>query len=428
MEIGSDNPSFSYVISKNPSSPFLIKKLRKGFLLSGFTYEANKYVSTFVEEEGPTSSFSENSYLSSSHSALLYINIISTLFKSCIKQKHELDVDGYQNHVSVPFMPMKEKDLLFIKKSFDDKGFDISLDNWNGTSKYRLSISSKKSLYSILNLLHSLLFVSLLDNEEYINFEANGFLDKYIDTCLVNGLPYLFISRIKNGYLIKANIFAKYKDKFETCFNTFENETISLEKGNNLEIRKRWIESKIDTSLPLVDVGCGTGNYLYLAKKVPLYIPIDQDPNCRTKITLKTANKGIKNSEVPYESIKEFLATMWLRNNKRVQYLMTEVLEHMDIDEAINLVRTCLANGGEKIIITFPNKEFNKYYPNVYDGFRHPDHKWEGTVSMVNQIVTAVKKTDPDSNFSVGQIGDTITGLSGTTTQPTIFLLIKKNK
>ena len=63
-----------------------------------------------------------------------------------------------------------------------------------------------------------------------------------------------------------------------------------------------------------------------------------------------------------------------------------------------------------KIIITTPNFEFNKYYNMT--GFRHSDHKWEYTGE---QFISYIKDVVPDNipKEFVG-IGDTVDGISVT--------------
>lgn len=431
MRLTSTNPHFSYIISKNPSSPCLIKNLRKGFLISGFSKDDKQtYISTFIDEEGPCSSFTPNSYVSPSHTPLLYSNMLSSLFSSAMKTRHEKDLYGgedddnefYSCIVEIPFFPLSQKDLLIAKNYY--KNFIIGITPWEGTNKCSVVINSSRTIYETLHLVQTLIFISLINEDQYLNYSTDGFLDKYMNSCEIVGLPYPFISRIKNNFLTKTSAFNSFKEKLELCFSKYLDKKLELSYGDLLSARKRWVESIVDESLPLVDLGCGTGNYVYLSKKVSRYIPIDIDEGARHKISLKLEDKHVDNYEGPYASLDDYLVN---EITEPTQYLMTEVLEHMKLDQALSLIGHCLKKGNaHSFIITFPNKDFNHFYPSLNsNGFRHPDHEWEGDQSIIDSILQYITNKGFAYSYQLSGIGDAIIDPSSITYRPTYALFIK---
>ena len=62
-----------------------------------------------------------------------------------------------------------------------------------------------------------------------------------------------------------------------------------------------------------------------------------------------------------------------------------------------------------KIIITTPNRSFNKFYMLGQD-FRHDDHKWEYTELQFKEYIQEIVTDDLKVTFL--DIGDTVDGIS----------------
>jgi hypothetical protein len=74
--------------------------------------------------------------------------------------------------------------------------------------------------------------------------------------------------------------------------------------------------------------------------------------------------------------IQEFVNTT---DPSRTDILLTEVIEHMPLNDADVLVKSILNSDFRKFIITAPNEEFNKFYGMAEDELRHDDHHYEPT-------------------------------------------------
>lgn len=84
--------------------------------------------------------------------------------------------------------------------------------------------------------------------------------------------------------------------------------------------------------------------------------------------------------------------------------LITEVLEHMPKEDAVKLLDSVLAGEFNKVVVTMPNKDFNRFYGLSDDEMRHPDHRYEPTESefYVWMMDAAIKNRCQVEFFNVG--------------------------
>jgi len=131
----------------------------------------------------------------------------------------------------------------------------------------------------------------------------------------------------------------------------------------------------------------------------------------------KTKTNNSENKEL-YKNIKIFnnidkYITSIKNSQEKVNVLMTEVIEHMDIEESIKLLNKIKKLNFKNLIITVPNKEFNKYYLLEENEFRHYDHNWEPTKKEFKDLM---EKVYPKSlyNKEFIEIGDKVNDISTT--------------
>ena len=86
--------------------------------------------------------------------------------------------------------------------------------------------------------------------------------------------------------------------------------------------------------------------------------------------------------------------------------MLTEVLEHMTYDQAVDLVKQITADPRIKqVLITVPNQDFNVHYL-LGDTMRHPDHIWEPGAELVHKFVTDIGCKD--MYIVLSPVGDTV--------------------
>lgn len=112
---------------------------------------------------------------------------------------------------------------------------------------------------------------------------------------------------------------------------------------------------------------------------------------------------------------------------------MVEVVEHMEMEQAKELLKEVLSLNFNRIFVTSPTQEFNVHYDlensiqenKVRNGFRHHDHKWEGTVQEFSDLVnSAVSEVLEPSTVKLTHymVGDKVDGFA-----PTQAFIIEKN-
>lgn len=101
-----------------------------------------------------------------------------------------------------------------------------------------------------------------------------------------------------------------------------------------------------------------------------------------------------------------------VKNSPNPTILLSEVFEHIEPNEAINLVNKIKLNiAFSKMIITAPDVGFNKYYSPNFDitgeiNSRHPDHKYEYTQDEFTSII--LKLFDDKYTKEFHNVGDKI--------------------
>lgn len=168
-----------------------------------------------------------------------------------------------------------------------------------------------------------------------------------------------------------------------------------MEWGNSQIQRYNFIESNVNFSSDIIDFGCGEGFYvkklLQKLSKDRKYFAWDIDPDELNKVKyFKEKNPEYTNLIIG-ENEQELLKIV--SNSIKPTILLSEVFEHIESNEAIELVNKIKSSiDFGKIIITTPNVGFNKHYSPDYDetgeiNLRHVDHKYEYTQKEFTDIV-----------------------------------------
>ena len=138
--------------------------------------------------------------------------------------------------------------------------------------------------------------------------------------------------------------------------------------------RRNFISRLLPFNKSIVDIGCGEGFYAlaYAGKIEDTYYAIDTNEELLESVMRKAGGKGIENI-ASFPSLQHFLE---LYNGEKVDVVLTEVIEHMSLEEAEELIQRVIGRiDFDHFIVTTPNADFNRYYE--LEGFRHEDHKWE---------------------------------------------------
>ncbi|MFS0916456.1 class I SAM-dependent methyltransferase [Brevibacillus sp. 179-C 1.1 NHS] len=372
VQLQSENPDLSYMIKKNPHSGLTLRSIRKGIAYGWFS-DTTTYNAYFKDAENEVSykqSEQEHfEYLNVSryNTPLFPLNAISEFFSSPMKQRDERDVSGYEhaffiNMIHVERLPY----LTFFEKHLKEFTFELK---HHAHKSYSLKITTRTSLYQLLHVASVLCLFLAVFGKEYIDISDN-ILDKYIKSINAIDAPFYIRSLFARNFLTTRERYRKYKTEIEKT----DRYPIQFDFGSTGLQRRNYIASQLPFTKSIVDIGCGEGFYaIPFATKLPqYYYAIDIDEQLLEMVSRRAEAKEISNI-ILFHSIDQFLEDY---NGEQVDVILTEVIEHMSIDEARALIQLiCRRLDFDHFIITTPNSDFNQFYE--LEGYRHDDHKWE---------------------------------------------------
>jgi len=128
----------------------------------------------------------------------------------------------------------------------------------------------------------------------------------------------------------------------------------------------------LEMDVPILDIGCGELDYYKKMMKLGFkaqYYAVDTDE--RVESWCRNVAKRLEENNLEYfNSLDEF------HSQEKLNVLLTEVIEHNSMDVAKALIKRALAYNINKLFITTPNIEFNRFY-NMESPLRHIDHTFE---------------------------------------------------
>ena len=189
--------------------------------------------------------------------------------------------------------------------------------------------------------------------------------------------------------------------------------------GSTTKAREDFVKSSIGADkLPILDVGCGEGNYIrLLARQMEnvTYYAVDTNSERIEDIKHLVQKKQIENVKT-FASIESVISDGIAINdyNEKINVLLIEVLEHMKQEDAELLLKKVLDEVNvNKVIITTPNNDFSKNFGFDEGDVRHDDHEFEfvqqSFIEFLNKIVSTY---DGKYSFETRQIGDIVNGTS----------------
>lgn len=425
----STNPKLSWIINKNPENEFggfLAKSLKKG-VLQGFYYkdDKTKYVTYFRDAENEMSYSDkefENLDTTRYNSANTILDMVKEFYGHLYKKRTEDDVlDKYEHSFYIPTVYIKKyKYFNLFVKYFTDFEFEIEEHIAKTCS---VTIKTKKSLTDLINmvLLFNLFVVSL--NGHHLNLNEDV-IKKYTNILTQLQLPYFI------AYVYKSRVIGNRKRSFNLVKKQIENnivdaKEVNLVLGDTHTQRIDYLTNLLDSQCHLLDFGCGEGRYIKtLATKLEKFnlqyhgFDIDEEILGEAK---SIALKKYRLKNVHFYSKKEEVINngALLDNEKCYDVLLTEVIEHLELDDAKKLLNELLnLKNINRLVVTTPNSDFNKYYKFDDDNImRHDDHKFELTSKefkdMISEIIDSVNFEYNVKYFNIGDVVDGVTPTQG---------------
>ncbi|MDQ8737594.1 methyltransferase domain-containing protein [Paenibacillus sp. LHD-38] len=408
VQLKSTNPSFSFVIRKNPQSGMLLRAVRKGMAYGWYTDEATFNV--YFKDADNEVSYKQHredqfEYLNVSryNTPLFVLGAINEFFASPLKAQHASDTEEYEHTF---FINMIHIQLLRYIDFFGKHLTDYTFEAVHQANKsYSLTIKTRKSLYELMHVVNVLcLFLSMF-SDEYIDI-SDDILIKYVKSIQIIDAPFYIRSLFSRNFLASRDRFKKYKEELEKT----DRYSVQLAFGGTAQQRRSYIGSVLPFDKSIVDVGCGEGFYAipFASKIEASYYAIDIEEPLLEIVHRKAKAKELDNIAT-FPSIDRFLEAY---NGEQVDVVLTEVIEHMSLDEAGALIRQiCEQVDFDHFVLTTPNAEFNAYYE--LSDFRHDDHKWElGRTAFQEWLLEEVKAQNVECAFVA--IGDGVNDVQTT--------------
>jgi len=404
IDIKSSNEKISWIIKKNPETQELTKNpfqrvLRKGEILSWYLNK-NTFRSYFKEKSTESSFYKNlnNDYLNQGayNCPYAYCSIINENFSSVLKGDIEDNIS--ENEIIIHQIYVSNFNILkLFKKHFENIEInEILIEN----KVFKIEFKGKCSLSYLMKVVHILCLIFSIEDKN-LELEINeSIAKKYAQYLLDIDAPYfivyLFNSRLINDFSI-----------FKSIKEMFKNKQWILYYGNTQKQRYDQIKKIITGGSLLNDIGCGELYYSRQFKDVYETINAwDADKSIQERNARFLLKKGINNI-----SLKEEFKVSEMISNQDTDLLITEMLEHIPKEDAINILAEIKSYNFRKLIITLPNKDFNQFYK-LGKEFRHDDHCWEPTY---DESVKMIKDIFNEELKVVKKIGDQINDISVST-------------
>lgn len=399
MQVGSTNKNFSFMLRKNPSSGMLVRSLKEGHLFGYYSNAETVFNCFFKDSDWSVSykRFKDESfeYVNPTrfNAPEFVLDTISEFLAHIIKKEDKDDVAGYYNFVTINMISIKKKYLDIFQKYFTNvilEAEEICPNN------FKLKFSNTGTLKEILSFVQLFAIFNILKSRRLTEDEITKYMNQLINIKAPYFIKYVFKVNILNS----PKLFRQHKAALEA--NSFEK--IEFDYGYASLQRINAVERLISFERDIVDLGCGEGNFVkhFLPKlKDHKYWAIDTNQEM-LDIVAKRA-RGAENLE---------MRTHWLGTQlDPVDIICSEVIEHMEKDEATKFIQETFLRGGDTIksmVLTTPNKDFNQFYFFEDDEVRHEDHHFEMGMEEFKEWVAAVAHTRP---YEIFEIGDKVNGI-----------------
>src|SRR5688572_16935387 len=207
ISLASNNPDFSFIIRKNPTSIPKGVLVRQGMAIGYF--HDSKYIMAFFDAPNAVSykdyegqwDYNNSGRYSSARAVL---NLISEFLGDTVKKGHESDSTGFKNTLEVLNVHIGRLRFLDnIRKYFPEYEIEATPRNhWH--ENYNLVINTHKNIQSLLAFTNLLMLGVAMDSREYFDL-TEELITKYVSFLEQLDAPYFL------RYLYKVNLLRNVK-------------------------------------------------------------------------------------------------------------------------------------------------------------------------------------------------------------------------
>jgi hypothetical protein len=410
------------ILSKNPDTDMglYFKSLKNGQMV-GHIVDKHYYEVIFQDEKHSYLPEESNQIDYQSYcSPLVVLHICNELFAQNLKNRDEFlqkeikwlgrtqgDVDTMPCHIGVPSFYIDSNwfrnGRFLLAKYFD--GIQVKQQT-NRIFNLKVSAPTIFETFNLLSLVS--LFTHITNDEAVFTYIDDNLAQKYGRVLSnIRHVPYFVFYLFIQRALKSETQFHELKPVFEKYLNG-EGLQADLQWRGTKQQRVNFISGQLEMDIPILDIGCGEFDYYKKMMKLGFkeqYCAVDKDERIET-LCRNVAKRYEENNLAFFSSLDDF------SSQEKINVLLTEVIEHNSVDEAKILIKKALSYNFNKLFITTPNVDFNRFY-NMEEAFRHEDHIFEPNVAEFRAIIEECT-SDKAYRVEYFHLGDCINGIQPT--------------
>lgn len=417
----SSNPQFSFILRKNPATqrsnnaPF-DRAFRKGKLYGWYTNNDQEFRCLFIDSDTETSLINAKSnfeYLDRTRysSPYLPIAMIGEFMRSVVRNRDAHDVPGMEHQATFIIEIVNVRLANAFITSFPSGTCEI--EQLCGTL-HKATFRTTDSLYYLLNAIQVFCVMqTVADPNLYLPLDEASYM-KYVRSVVAIDSPY-FVRYMLNKQVSSVKTFQAAKELLQR-HSTHE---INMHFGDTHQQRINAILRVLQGGKVLWDIGCGELRYTRkLAGKYNTVVAYDADEKIVDANISRVEKHNLSNVTIEKAFVDDTAGKHYDETSvDQFDILATEVIEHIEYDTAMQLLKYINQLDFRTLVITVPNREFNQHYK--LDGFRHDDHKWEPSFDEFHQIIHS---TFTNRKITVANLGDSVDNVS-----TSIIAIIERN-
>lgn len=444
LNILNENENSIYFI-KNKE---LIRKKTSGDLENYFIY--NKY----TEEEVEATLFTMVNSLSFSKEFTGYVNekeyLITSVFQGVItdvlRTALTKEGEGFDNIYNLtykigPFKPKVSEDNL--KLLFTSLGFDIEIEKVNEEISFKsnrqdvvfLNLTKKDNIRESLRQIFVL--ISAIDNFKHFKPKENDMVrfKKYTDSWIdEHPLNKMIIDRYLSYSTYSKELIHDIEEKKKETKGIKESDESEFEsKGygeNGLTLNTLRLQKMKEAILncngkKVLDFGCGEGNLLELLAQEDLVATgVDSSERAVNKAYIKMKKKNYLSKLGG--NIDVVQGSLYYKDSRFKGFdtvALCEVIEHIELERVPQVIDNIMFLEPKNFIVSTPNKDFNKFFPNLTGELRYYDHRFEFTYQGFEEFCIWISEKY-GYTYSISEFGKEIEGI-----RPTVMAtFVKEDK
>lgn len=411
------------VINQNENSLYFIKNkelIRKKLssdLENYFVYK--KYTPNEVE----ATLFTTVDSLSFSKEFTGYVNekeyLVTSVFQGImtdvLRTALTKEGEGFDNiyDLSYKIGPFKAKlSEENLKLLFTSLGFEIEIENVNEEISFNsnrqdivfLNLRKKDTIRESLRQIFVL--ISAIDNFKHFKPKENDMIrfKKYTDSWIEDHpLNKMIIDRYLSYSTYSKDLIHEIEENKKENKDSDELEAQLEHRGygeNGMTLNTLRMEKMKEAILNcnpknVLDFGCGEGNLLELLCDRDFKVTgVDSSENAINKAYRKMKKLG-KLTKLG-GNIELIQSSLYYKDSRLKDFdtiALCEVIEHIELERVPQVIDNIMFLKPKNFILSTPNKDYNKFFPNLKGELRYYDHRFEFTYKEFEDFCKWIKDT-----------------------------------